>query len=312
MSRLIEDLSALSRRKALSTAELRRLDMYLRTSSDPRLLHEIGADYDRMRTDRPGDDALLRRVRDRTLARHARGAPPRRGLRLGRSAGWLLLGVLCTSVAGATAWRQRAALVNAVALSFAPAAGATAVPVSLGKPRQEAGGAARARSSSLAAAPVPRGQDATLESAQASAPGKVDATPRRSASAAASLVEDAPALFFRANADRKAGQVGRALASYQRLIAEYPTSPEARLSLVVSARLELRAGQAGKALGHFERYLESVPNGALSEEALQGKAQALRALGRLSEEQAAWRRLLERFPKSVQAETARERLLLEP
>jgi TolA-binding protein len=119
---------------------------------------------------------------------------------------------------------------------------------------------------------------------------------------------DAKSLFKAANDARKAGQSGRALATYRRLQQSFPSSPEARLSFVLSGRLLLSQGQAAQALSQFDRYLGMGSPGGLGEEALWGKAQALSRLGRASEERAVWRTLLDRYPESVYAPAARRRL----
>ena len=54
----IEDLSALSRRGELDSAERRRLQLALQSSSEARLLHRAGLDLDLAGAMLPGDDAL--------------------------------------------------------------------------------------------------------------------------------------------------------------------------------------------------------------------------------------------------------------
>ena len=305
MPRLIEDLSALARRGSLSQAESRRLDMYLKSSAEARELHEIGLGYDRMQTDRPGDDALLRRLSERALALHARQPPAKRRGRAGRSVAWFAAGALLASMAGASAWRYR--YWEPSKTLMVPAASVSAPMIS--------------RSPSTTAAPHPAldASEPLPAVPSTSSPPTVSRSTGRAGSVGAGAgalpargFEDAQTLFSRANAERKSGDLPRALASYEALRQAYPASPEARLSVVLSARLELRSGDAARSLSHFERYLALEPNGALAEEALQGKAQALRLLGRAAEERQAWRLLLERFPKSVQAQTARTRLTQEP
>jgi len=299
-ARFIEDLSPLARRGALSQAESRRLDVYLNASEEARELHEIGTEYDQMRTERPGDDALLRRMSERVLERHARQPQTKTRVRWGRGVTWVAVGMLIASMAGASAWKYRAwGQSTAILVPMVPTAHVKPAVTrgSEGKPAAP-GPSSTEPSPSMNAQHPPVG---TRHAVSLGEPPAASSTPNRE-------TEDARTLFSHANAERKSGDLHEALASYERLRQAYPASPEARLSSVLSARLDLRSGDATSALAHFERYLAAEPNGALAEEALQGKAQALGSLGRTAEEQEAWRLLLRRFPKSVQAQTARERL----
>ncbi len=311
-ARFTEDLSALARRGALSEVEARRLDVYLNASEDARILHDIGIDYDRMPTDEPGDEALLARVSTQALERRTRRRRSSRRLPLPRAVAWLAAGLLLASAAGASAWRYRPELSRSLTPLVSFGAGRHSPG---GRPAEQRGsGAARpAISATIQAQDSPsRVPEAAVPSAAQGKPRSEPVDPRPRASGAKPSAHDAPTLFSVANTQRKSGDLVQALASYAALREVFPASPEARVSLVVSARLELRSGDSVNALKHFDRYLVTEPNGALTEEALEGKARALRGLGRLAEEQNAWRLLLQRFPKSVHGQTARERLPPQP
>src|SRR5689334_19407459 len=77
----VEDLSALSRRGELDTAERRRLELLLGSSSEARLLHQAGLELDQAGSVLPGDDALAERVKRRVMAR-VQPMPARRRRRL--------------------------------------------------------------------------------------------------------------------------------------------------------------------------------------------------------------------------------------
>jgi TolA-binding protein len=124
----------------------------------------------------------------------------------------------------------------------------------------------------------------------------------------AAVDETARGLFQRANDARRSGEGARAASLYKKLIARFPTSPEAALSQVRLGGMLLEQGDGRSALGHFDRYLAEQPGGALSPEALYGRGRALASLGRSAEEARAWTRLLADFPKSPYAAHARRRL----
>jgi tetratricopeptide (TPR) repeat protein len=125
--------------------------------------------------------------------------------------------------------------------------------------------------------------------------------------AEAVVAPDAPDLFGRANAARRAGDHGRAEHSYRELIERYPASPEARAALAVLGRMLLDDGEAGAALRCFDEYLAGA--GPLREEAHLGRALSLQRLGRTDDEAQAWSALLAFFPASVHADRAKRRLL---
>jgi TolA-binding protein len=297
VTRSLDDLIVLARRGELSPAEARRLDVYLAASDDARLIHDIGSDYDGMHTDRSGDVALLDRVGRRVIERHSRGsgrAPSRF-----RAAALVALGALLASAT--------AAALGAYYLRPPPRIGAPTIQRGLDE--QKAPAIASAHAAELPPAP------AVSASSRVAPAGVLDRDrdetsmrPSAPATSARPELGDARALFSRANAERRAGNVADALVTYAELRQRYPASPEALLSRVLCGRLLLARGDAENAAAEFAAYLAQSPSGALAEEALHGKAQALRSLGRASEENETWQLLLERFPKSIHAKTARERL----
>ncbi len=129
------------------------------------------------------------------------------------------------------------------------------------------------------------------------------ATETRSPRAAA---DDAAGLFGEANASRRRGEHERAATAYERLIAGYPQSAEARESLESLGRMRLDDGDGAGALQCFDAYLRR--GGALIAEAMVGRALALEQLGRIDQERDAWRALVDAFPDSVHADRARTRL----
>ncbi len=337
-----EDLSVLSRRRALTLPESRRLELALKSSDESLLLHGAGSDYDAMDTSRPGDEDFVERLAERAAVRYASPsvhlagrAGPRRRRASQLGAAVLLAGVLAAGAWGIERTHRPAQATpadetpsSAVARppGAAPAraprsqvndpdapAPLTAAP-SPAEPPPGAGvssGAARQPTSPHGDAEALTGtspQPSPSPAAVAVAPRANGAEPGPSV---ASPV-DAATLFARANSERKAGDVARAVASYGELQRLYPSAPEALLSHVLTARLALRSGDFSGALAHFDRYLAAARNGALVEEALQGRAQALRALGRPEAERRTLEELVERFPKSIQARAARSRLASPP
>jgi TolA-binding protein len=300
VTRDLHDLSVLSRRGAVSPAEQRRLDVYLNTSENARLVHTLGCDYDRMQTQRPGDQALLERVRKQAVVR---ALPASHARRRWRAPALIALAILISGGA--------AAMVG----NFAGRIGA---PLGPGRVSVPARGALPALKSAAEAA---TGRVLGLPVAPSASAAADDPDPRSKAlraqlshpnSAAVAPDGDASVLFSRANALRKSGNVSGALVAYAELRELHPASPEAKLSRVLSGRLLLARGEAERAADEFGAYLASNPRGTLAEEALVGKAQALRSLGRGVEERRTWELLLARFPSSIHASTARTRLSRDP
>ncbi|WP_437598658.1 tetratricopeptide repeat protein [Sorangium sp. So ce590] len=115
------------------------------------------------------------------------------------------------------------------------------------------------------------------------------------------------ALLLRAQARLGEGKNAEASAAYRALLAQHPSSPEARAALVSLGQLALHQGKAAEALGHFERYLAG-PGGPLAAEARVGRVHCLRRLGRRADERAAIADFLARHGESVHAPRLRARL----
>jgi TolA-binding protein len=306
-----EDLSVLCRRGVLSEPQRRRLELCLASSPSLRLFHEIGCDFDRIEAPLAGDRALVQQMAARARERYGRRSAGRRGFRPVRSVAVtggaaILLGVLG---AAAAYWQTRTP------------------PVEQNRPPKAAPAAlsARPRASLVTRSADPElvrdHQAAEPPSASPGAPGAQQRVTERGATdtmhdlATVSSFEaptepTGPAeLFSFANGARHRGDLGRAVALYRRLQAEYPRSDESVLSQVLLARVHLGRGENAAALEQFERYLRTAGDGSLVQEAMHGKAMALRRLGRVSEERSVWHDLLRRFPDSVYGGVARERLV---
>jgi outer membrane protein assembly factor BamD (BamD/ComL family) len=114
-------------------------------------------------------------------------------------------------------------------------------------------------------------------------------------------------LFDAANAARRAGDTGAALARYESLERQFPASREARLVAATSARLLLDRGDAAGALRRFDAYLAGGSS-ELREEAMAGRATALERLGQGEDEARAWAALLATYPHTPYAAHARARV----
>ena len=129
-----------------------------------------------------------------------------------------------------------------------------------------------------------------------------------------SLPADGPVtaaeLFRDANAERRAGEVDKAIDLYRTLQRRFPDASETHASRVSLGRLLLdRKGDAGGALAQFDAYLAGAPaTGALAEEARVGRAHAFERLGRSEDEKRAWEELVAKHPQSLYTSRARERL----
>ena len=195
---------------------------------------------------------------------------------------------------------ERAAADQASLALDLPAAEASE-PAPTSAPRVRArNNAARARSEARLDAPEP-----TLRSASDDAL-PVTGEARRSDDGEPAIIS-ASTLFHRANSARREGLSSEALHSYERLRAEFPTSAEARLSLVLAARMHLDSGRLGDAVAGFDSYI-ATRDRSLREQALAGRALALGRLGRTREELAAWQSLLLDYPDSSYAAVATQRL----
>ncbi|WP_438028614.1 tetratricopeptide repeat protein [Sorangium sp. So ce233] len=138
----------------------------------------------------------------------------------------------------------------------------------------------------------------------AEAPGGAPRPPRPRAEEPAMSAE---ALLLRAQSRLAQGKSAEASAAYRDLLAQHPSSPEARAALVSLGQLALHQGKAAAALGYFERYLAGG-GGSLAAEARVGRIQCLRRLGRTADERAAIADFLSRHGASVHAPRLRARL----
>ncbi|MGE5783656.1 MAG: tetratricopeptide repeat protein [Myxococcales bacterium] len=118
----------------------------------------------------------------------------------------------------------------------------------------------------------------------------------------------APQLLQQANSARRSGDSAGAVRLFQKLQQTFPSSREAKLSMVGFGSLLLEQGQSAAALAQFNRYLASSSGQNLTAEALYGKGRALSQLGKSSEERATWAQLIHRFPSSPYVSYARKRL----
>ena len=130
------------------------------------------------------------------------------------------------------------------------------------------------------------------------------APPARSPDAVANARRQTRRLFEHANSARRQRSLAKAGVLYRRLQSRFPHSPEARLSLVLSARMWLDAGDNGAALSGFEAYLATSEQ-SLREEAMAGRALALQRLGRTRASERALDQLQQRYPHSAHAASLR-------
>ena len=327
----LENLLVRARERDLSEDERRELKRALETSAALRVAYQVGQDFDRLGTVKAGDDELIARAAaralDERLPRTARGVtgarsaghPRRLALALGAAAvlvasttaAWTgivhpflrahsldLAGAVRPQVEEALPKKERAQHVKGSHVGHLDTPPAAADEIALGDARATgtlAPGDPPATVSSGPATPAPIGA-AHPEGHAASA--TVGAT---------TAVSAAADVFRRANLARHAGDLGRAQSLYGELQTRFPTSDEARLSLVSMGKLLLGAGRAADAERQLSRYLSLGP-GELTEEALVARAQCLEQLGRNESERQVWQQLLRQFPASVYGERARERL----
>jgi len=290
MRESVEDLSALLRRGELDSAERRRLELALGSSSEAQLLHRAGLELDQEGSMLPGDDALAERVKRRVMARVLPAAPSRRK-RLGPWA--LAAAVACVAVAAGGA-----------IVGLRPLRAMLSTPVQPAAPPRKV------------AAPVPPAAPATLGSVLPQASQPTEAPPTPAPSSLSSLPKPAAAadpsspseLFASAASARRRGKAPEALLLYDTLQSRFPSSPEANAADMALGMLRLQRGSARSALEHFTRYLSRNPRAELVPDALWGKAQALSSLGQQAEARRSYKSLLERYPDSTYAAAARAKL----
>ena len=292
--RHVEDLSALSRRGALSANDEQALASALDASATLATAHQLGLDFDRVAAVKSGDEALIAEVAARVMSRGRPASFARFRLRA------LLLAASLTLAGSATAlWK----LTRTPAVSTRAAASASG--------RADGGAARPAKLGDLPSRP--RAEPDTAPSGLA--PPMMVARPSVSASRASSaraearsvrIFDSAELLFREANSARRSGDAAGARALYLRLEQDFPASDEAHLAHVSLGNLLLTMDRPGEAERQFASYLGGRP--ALAQEASVGRAQSLAALGRRVEEQHVWEELVRDYPNSVYAGRAKQRL----
>jgi tetratricopeptide (TPR) repeat protein len=156
-------------------------------------------------------------------------------------------------------------------------------------------------------APAHPGEDPPAEAPAPSEPAPSKPAPSAHPSPRPGIT--AAALFERGETLRREGRADAAIATYRRLQATFPETPEARLSSAFAGQLLLEHRRPDEALAQFDRHLSAGGEvGQVGEEALAGRAMALEALRRSTDAIAAWKSLLARYPGSVYAARARARL----
>ncbi len=181
---------------------------------------------------------------------------------------------------------------------------ATDVPASPEEPRSAPVLAAPAQASPASSAPVkpaaPPSAGPSASTSARAAPGAQAQSPEPPAArpSAADVLKEAQGL-------RKEGRSREAVLAYERLETDFPSSPEARVSLVSLGDLLLSSGDPSGALRAFDSYLAT--GGAIAEEAMFGRVQSLRALGRRDDERRAIEALLAAYPASLHGDALRAR-----
>jgi TolA-binding protein len=284
---LVEDLSVLSRRGALSAAERLTLAEALDANAPLATAHQLGLDFDQVAAVKPGDDALIADVATRAVRRGRPARFPRFRPRV------LLLAATLALAGSAAAWWQRTRAAEPARPAAAPQPSTSAAP--LASPHGPFPAAGVAASADLVSSPAPVN---AVSTAPAPSPRLNEPSGRP--------IDSAELLFREANAARRAGDQASARTLYLRLQRDFPASDEAHLAHVSLGNLLLSMGRAGEAEQQFAAYLRG--RSALAQEALVGRAQSLAALGRSSDERAVWQGLLHDYPSSVYAGRAKQRL----
>lgn len=281
------------RRGHASEQERAAFDAHLGTCESCRAMLELADDFDQVGEADPEDAERVARIAAKARKIHERCPPVSR---LGASR---------------LAWRLAAA---AVVLAGAAGAGVLGWNVLRSEPHEAGAPVTDARTSPWGA--IPRASESPRRAAAPESTEEAD-PPVKAPSSQSAAVPKRPAvgspptaegLYRRANQARRAGQLARAVASYQELQRQFPGAAEARLSHVSLGRLLLDHGSTGGALAQFDAYLAGGSGQRLAAEALFGRGQTLRALGRREEEAQNWRRLLGQYPDSAYATHAKRRL----
>jgi hypothetical protein len=289
-----EELIDRARRGEASPDELRRLNEHLASCTACSFERALARDSDREGAPEPEEIGRIAQASvSALLARSTKRSSPRSSRRL------VLAAAATVSIAtAATAAILVERSLRAPVLPSEPAA------ATKGLPRLERPGAP-----AVAPAPPPSAAQAALSSAPPAAQAIGSLSNRTAPSADPPAGGTAAELFAQANAERRRGELGRAVEHYRDLQRTFPGSAEALVSRVTLGRLLLdRLANPAGALAEFDAYLARSSHGALREEALIGRALALGRLGRRAEERGAWHALLTGYPSSAYAGRARERL----
>jgi TolA-binding protein len=319
----LEDLLIRARRYQLDEEEEKRLEVAVQSSRELEVLYRAGVQFDAGASLLAGDEARLDALVRRTLARldqgsapaspalRARSAKPARSAHRALAVRYFAASLafsLLLSVALASAWDY---MERCGALARTREAAARAAQAAHAEPKQAAARAAPAPNVPPSAEPIatpaavpgsPAGS-ALRTAPEAASPRQLRAPLIAEAKPAPSAELDQSQLFAQANALRRQGDSAGAIALYEQLRSQYPSSAEAEDAQVLLGNLLLGQSSARSALQKFEGY----GSGALTLEALWGKAQALRTLGS-PEEQGVLQTLLRDYPSSPYAAAARKRL----
>ena len=295
------DWSTRARRIGLSDDEQRLFDRACDADADLRVSHEVGCDFDQITQVRAGDEELIARVVDCTLASSRSG---RRSHKLAWSLG--AAAALVTSVAAAAWWRVAAETAHPARTLDAPAVVVMA-PAAQGPAHEAQQTPPPPAEPSPPPSPTASEMIAGHSSARFAGHTARAANSARGDAVAQPDADTAAAWFRRANAARRAGELAAATSSYAKLQERFPDSQEARLSHLSLGRLLLESGRALDAERQFSSYLAGADR-ELAEEAWLGRAESFARLGRSGDERRTWLRLLQEFPASVYAARAKQRV----
>jgi TolA-binding protein len=291
-----EDLLIRARRDELDPRDERRFMVAVQSSRELELLYTAGLEFDVQAGLLPGDEARMSRLVQRTLraATQADGASTRRASLARPVAVGVACGVL-SFVALASAWQYVEHLRRTPASGAQPASQVVARAERPAPPARASGHSANPAPSAVPEerALLPEPTPSRARSAARTAATRKTPEPRPSAAE----------LFALASAARRAGDIEAAIASYERLCQEYPSSLEAEDAKVLLGNLRLSQRAPRAALQQFEGY----GSGPLSLEAAWGRAQALRTL-ESPEERGVLEGIIREFPSSPYASAARKRL----
>lgn len=287
-----DDLVVRGQREHLTDLERQALAAHLCQCAECRAAAALATLFDTVPDAQPGDDELIARAAERAVR------APRRSTRGSRWQAAAVAAVVLTCGAATAAWMTYRQTSPQSTRAPDPAPKASPSP---------------ARRASGAAPPLPPSQE--LPAPNRENPEAAEPQRRRRPQPVATPAPEAPrapiptaaSLFAEANAIRRMGDVGQAVALYQDLRQRFPASSQAQLSAISLGDLLLADDPAG-AVAAYSAYLRDSPGGALTEEALFGRARGLRALGRAPEERETWQELSRRFPRSAYQPTASRRL----